>query len=506
MPSLDRITAPVILLLVAAAPLAAKDRVIAAVDLNRTVVIKGQVHPLAQPQADAGPVDPAMEIGYVTLLLKPDASLESFLMDLETPSSPNYHGWLTPEQFADRFGFSSTDIAKLTGWLESQGLKVNDVARGRHWITFSGTAERIGRALHTEVHHYLVNGALHFANAGDPSIPEAFESVVGGFLGLSDFTPRSMLIRAPNQPSPTGDYTAGANHYIAPDDFATIYDVARLYNAGINGAGQTLVIAGESDINLADIEAFRAMFHLPPNNPQAMLFGSDPGFNGAQLEADLDLEWSGAVARNANIIYAYSTSALLAAEYAVDQYLASVISLSFGDCEAYASSAYRAVAQQANAQGMTMFASSGDWGAATCDAGNSTPQVTTGPSVSLPASLPEVTAVGGTELNDGGGIYWARSNGSTGASALSYIPETAWNDTAVANSLEAGGGGASTLFSKPLWQTGAGVPNDNARDLPDISLLASPYHAAYLIQSGGRLTAVGGTSASTPHSRALRHC
>ncbi len=292
------------------------------------------------------------------------------------------------------------------------------------------------------------------------------------------------------------DYNTATNHYLAPDDFATIYDVAPLYAAGIDGTGQKIVILGESDVDLNDLRAFRTLFKLPANDPQMVLVGGDPGKNGTQIEADLDLEWSAAVARNATVVYVYASSVSVAAEYAVDLNLAPLMSESFGGCEQYDSPAFRAVAQQANAQGITWFASSGDAGATTCDRNALTSQANLGLTVNYPSSIPEITAVGGTSFDDSNGVYWAARNSNTDASALSYIPERAWNDSRTG--FEATGGGASAYFSKPFWQTGPGVPNDGARDLPDVSLAASPVKYAYLIESGGSLLAVGGTSCSSP--------
>ena len=129
-------------------------------------------------------------------------------------------------------------------------------------------------------------------------------------------------------------------------------------------------MAGQSDILVSDIAAFRQDFLLPVNNPKLMLFGTDPGLNaGALSEADLDLEWAGVIAPNATIIYAYAANAYTALQYAVDQNLGQVISLSYGRCEPESTTAFEAVAQQANAQGITIIAASGDAGAATCDRG-----------------------------------------------------------------------------------------------------------------------------------------
>jgi uncharacterized protein (TIGR03437 family) len=470
---------------------AAQDRVVQPVDRTRMTALKGHVNPNALPQNDLGPVDPAMPIRQATLLFKPAASIDAFLAEQQLPGSPNYHKWLTPEQFGDRFGLTANDIAQVTAWLESQGLKVDNVARGRHWIHFSGTAEQAARTFRTAFHRYRVNGETHFAMAGEPSVPAALQDVIGGFLGLDDFKLRSNVVRS--------QYTSSkGTHTLVPDDLATIYNIAPLYAAGIDGDGQRIAIIGDSSLDLSDIRAFRKQFNLPYNDPIQILVGDDPGYNSDVVESNLDIEWSNAVARGAQIVYVYGQSAYNATQFAVDENLAPVLSLSFGGCEAYNQASFRAVAQQANAQGITWLASSGDTGAAECDQSAPIPQAAKGFAVGFPASIPEITAVGGTQFDDAKGNYWATTNGPSGGSALGYIPETVWNDTPLVNGFHAGGGGASILFPKPYWQTGPGVPNDNARDIPDISLTASANHVGYQIYLYGAIYTVGGTSAGAP--------
>ena len=474
---------------------AAGDRIVVPIDQSRSVALKGHVHPRAQIQNDRGAVEPGTALDRVTLMLKPDASLEPFLADQQNPSSPNYHRWLTPGEFGDRFGLSRGDIAKVVSWLEAQGLTVNQVAQGRHWITFAGTASSIGRALGTQIRHYQVDGREHFANASEPWIPAALEPVIAGFDGLDDFGLQPLYIKS--RITPDFNY-AGTANFLAPDDIATIYNVNPLYKAGFDGTGQKIVIVGASALDLTDIRAFRQIYNLPAKDPKTILVGTDPGTNGDMVESDVDLEWAGAVARNADLIYVYARSVFSAVQYAIDQNLAPVVSMSFGACEVVSSVALRAIAQQANAQGITWVAASGDTGAAQCDRGSPTEEASKGQTVSIPASYPEVTAVGGTTLNEGTGTYWNISNSANGGSALSYIPEVAWNDSVEDGALVAAGGGASANFPKPGWQSGPGVPNDNARDIPDIAFAASPNHDAYLITSFGNIQAVGGTSASTP--------
>lgn len=461
-----------------------------------TVVLKGHVHPRALSQYDQGPADPSMRLAGITLLLKPDPSLESFLDELQDRSSANFHRWLRPEQFADRFGLSDADMANIKSWLRSEGFQIDAAARGRHWIAFSGTAARASRAFHTEIHRYLVSGQMHYANSTEPSVPAALAGVVAGFEGLSDFRLQPHLVNRESLP----EYDQGPNHLLAPDDLATIYNVSPLYSAGIDGTGQSVAVVGTTAISLADLQAFRNKFGLAPNDPQVVQVGADPGNTGglALLEADLDLEWAGAIARNANLIYVYSTSVTEAAQYAIDQNLAPVLTMSYGGCELDNSVAFRGVAQQANAQGITFLASSGDGGSATCDYRGVTPQASKGVTTDWPADFPEITGVGGTQFNEGTGTYWSTTNSAADGSALSYIPEAAWNDSTAANLVLAGGGGPSVLFPKPIWQTGPGVPDDSERDVPDLALAAAVYHDSYYVVSNGGGYFVGGTSAASP--------
>ena len=412
-------------------------------------------------------------------------ALHELLEDQQNASSPNFHRWLTPEEYADRFGISRNDIGKISSWLESEGFSVDSVARGRSWIAFSGMAEQVQHTLHTEIHRFRVNGELHYANVASPVIPIALADVVSGFEGLNDFVPKASPRQRPLETLPDGSHT------LAPDDLATIYDITSLYKAGIDGTGQKIAISGQSQLKLSDIKAFRTKFNLPDRVPQVILVPKlvDPGFAGlSEVEADLDVEWAGAIAQNATIIYVYSQDVISAVEYVIDQNLAPVLSLSFGLCEwaypAVSLAILRKVAQQASAQGITWLAGSGDNGAV-CDYEG--PIAQNGSSVSPFASIPEVTSVGGTEFDDQQGTYWNATNGPNGGSALSYIPETAWRGS---------GGGVSSFYPKPVWQAGPGVPAGNYRSVPDVALTASVI-IPYRIVSEGSEILVGGTSAST---------
>jgi uncharacterized protein (TIGR03437 family) len=500
MSGLTRLAICVFALPVIPAQLAAEQhRIAGPIDAARRVTLPGNVPAKAQPRYDQGPVDSAIRIPFITLTMKPSASqqavLEQLLVEQTDRSSPNYHRWLTPEQFGDRFGLTPSDYAAVISWLQSRHMRIEQAARARNWIAFSGTAGDVQLAFHTGIHRYLVDGESHIANATDVSVPAALQDIVSGIRGLDDFSNQPLDVTPDNTSSSGG-------HELAPGDWATIYDVSPLYAMGIDGSGERIGILGRSDLNESYVNQFRTQFGLPAIVVEQHLIGADPGVTNAASEAALDLEWSGAVAPGATLVYIYAGTFPDAAQGAIDQNLATVLNESFGTCEPENAEGNRLMAQQANAQGITWVASSGDSGAADCDPHgffNVTDNATTvsdGPAVGMPASFPEVTAVGGTEFNEGSGQYWSSTNNANGASALSYIPEVAWNDTG-AGGLLASGGGASIYFSKPAWQVGPGVPADNARDVPDVSFSASGNHDPYMaVNANG--TRSGGTSASSP--------
>jgi len=483
---------------------AQQDRIGAPIRNSPTVTLRGHVPARARAAVDQGPVSASRNLPLITMYLEPSsgqlAALQQLLADQQNPGSANYHKWLTPEQYAGQFGASQNDIARITAWLRSQGLQVGQVARSRSWIQFSGSAGQVEAALHTQIDQYLENGQVHYANATDPSIPQALSGIVRGFFGLHDFHLRPRYARRANP-----FYTAGGQNQVVPGDFAVIYDVDRLYSAGIDGTGQKLVIVGQTDITLSDIETFRSMYGLPAGTiDQILVPGSpDPGVSQGDLpEADLDLEWSGAVARNATIIYVNSDDVNVSLTQAIDEAYAPVISMSYGFCEnedLIDLPIYQSMALQANSEGITWLNAAGDTGAGDCEDQDAV-IAQDGFAVDAPGSVPEVTSMGGSEFDEGGGTYWSGSNSSTGTSALSYIPERVWNDTNIGYGLQggSGGGGTSIFFPKPVWQAGPGVPNNSYRNVPDVSIAASPNHDGYFIYTSGALEIIGGTSVGGP--------
>lgn len=520
---------------------------IAVIDEASFVVLAGNRHPLAIPANDRGEAAPDLPMERMLLVLTRDATAETALENLlaaqQDHSSPDFHAWLSPAQFGARFGASKADLQKLTAWLESHGFRVNHVGQGATTIEFSGTAGQVKEAFHTPIHSYFVNGEKHYANASDPQIPAALAPVVAGINTLHDFRKKPAIhvlgkaSRIANtsmwQPDFTFSGAAGVEHFLAPGDFAKIYNTATLYQNGIEGTGQSVAIVARNNINLSDVQIFRIAFGLPVNDPQIILDGPDPGnlAGPEETEADLDVEWSGAIAPKATIKFVVSASTNstdgvdLSSLYIVDNNLAPVLSASFGQCEQTLGQTentfFNNLWEQAAAQGITAVISSGDNGAAGCDNANQSAPASQGLGVNGLASTPFNIAVGGTQFNENGAdsTYWSATNGPDQSSALGYIPENVWNESCAdpnvcgAASLFASSGGASTLYSKPSWQVGPGVPNDGKRDLPDVSLAAAGHDGYLLCQDGvcttnanGQLVnaeLVGGTSAAAPTFAAI---
>ncbi|HEX7624581.1 MAG TPA: protease pro-enzyme activation domain-containing protein [Anaeromyxobacteraceae bacterium] len=501
-------------------------RVPTRIDGSQLAAVPGTRHGLATADHDAGAADPATVLRGVELVFAPTAEQASALAELlarqQDAASPDYHRWLSPDEFAERFGLAASDVERVAAWLRSSGFSVDAASRSRTRLSFSGTVAQLASAFHTSFRRYAVGGALHTANATELSIPASLAPVVAAVRNTSDFrwAPRSVAARTV---LPEFTSSISGSHFLAPADFATIYDVQPLHAAGIDGSGQRIAIVGQSALATGDVAAFRAAAALPATTVQTVLVpnsGASTTFAGDADEAALDVEWSGAVAPGATIVFVYTGNdpnkgALDALAYAVDQDLAPVISVSYGGCERDAGSsavlAIQQLARQGNAQGQTIVAASGDVGAADCEPTTSS-SATTGLAVDVPASVPEITGVGGSAFDadvTDAAAYWASTNDAGSGSALRYIPERVWNDTAANGTLSASGGGASTIFTKPAWQVGAGVPADGKRDVPDLAIAASPDHDGYLICSQGScvsgfrasdqtLTVIGGTSVGAP--------
>jgi subtilase family serine protease len=456
--------------------------VIGTVDDSKRVTLHGNTHPMARSQFEAGRVEPGLAMDRMLLVLRRSPEQEAALTALNKrqydPKSPYFHHWIHAEEFGRQFGPSDPDLAAVTAWLQNHGFQVENVNKGRTFIEFSGTASQVESAFQLEMHHYMVKGETHIANDRDPSIPEALAPVVAGVASLHDFFGKPQHVTgkktdvdpqpfeadkpgpkaiAPELtgrgPRPQLTYMNGGDTVedLTPYDFATIYNILPLWNAGtpINGTGVNIAISAVSDILQSDVSNFRSTFGLPAMTLKTIHNGKDPGADkgGGQLENSLDVEMSGATAPGAQIILVVSASTsttpgfLLSDQYIIDNETAPIMSASYGDCElnlgVAGNQAYNAVWQQGATAGISIFESAGDQGSAGCsdsDTAGPNPDVY-GLEVNGMASSPYVTAVGGTDFTwslvpNGTTEYWNTSNGSHLQTAKGIMPEVPWNATA----------------------------------------------------------------------------
>jgi subtilase family serine protease len=215
-------------------------RITRPIETTHLLQLAGSVHPLAKPAFDQGRRNGNTIIHSVSLIFKRSSAqqqaLQKLLAEQQEHTSPSYHKWLTPEQFADRFGLAKTDVARVADWLRSEGFVVDRVARGRTQVSFTGSVARIESVFGTEIHNYAINGEKHFANATELLIPSALQEVILGVRNLDDFHPKPRNTRVRDVPaSPDFTSSISGNHFLAPEDFATIYDVTALYGAGFDG-------------------------------------------------------------------------------------------------------------------------------------------------------------------------------------------------------------------------------------------------------------------------------
>jgi subtilase family serine protease len=544
------------------------------IDETRMTRLVGNVRPEANSQNDRGAVGDSMQLQHLQLLLQrpadSEAALDAFMDRQQTPGNPDYHNYLTAEQLGAKYGPSSADIATVRGWLEMHGFQVNGISSSGMRIDFSGTAGQITETFGTEIHNLEVNGAKHFGNMQDPAIPEALSSVVAGVAQLNDFKPRAlrtpiipMTAKGVSRTAVSPNFTVNADYQlVVPADLATIYDYNPLFRSGNAGQGQTVVLLERTDLfSNADYTTFRKTFGLDAYKSKFSVVHpggcTDPGVVvGDDGEATVDVEWSAASAPAANIELAscQDTSTNFGPFIALQALLEqrnrpAIVSLSYGGPEASQGAAgnlqvYQ-LYQQAAAEGVSVFVSAGDSGAAS-DSQNHTFSHN-GINVSGLASTPFNLAAGGTDYADTflgtTANFWNPTNTAVFGSAKSYIPEIPWNDSCASQLITlalgftvpygtagscnsaigesefldtaAGSGGPSACaygtptnppqtsgtcqgYKKPSWQKGVyGNPNDGVRDLPDVSMFAANgvwghyYVICYTDAAGGGAPCTG---------------
>jgi subtilase family serine protease len=510
-----------------------------AIDESHLVALPGNTRPEALDLAnDRGRVPDTFALPHMIMLLKRtpahEAAFERAIDQLTDQSSPNYHHWLSASEIGTRFGPSADEVRTVSAWLNAHGFSINTVYPSRVAIDFSGTAGDVRAAFHTEIHKLNVHGQPHIANLSDPRIPAALSPLIEGVVSLHDFHGHQAAHGGPgwtetNCGLGTSDLIPNC-YFVTPPDLATIYDLNPLFNKQTTGTGQTIAVVEDSDIySTDDWTMFRSLFGLSGytgGSISQMHPGNctDPGTNGDDFEAILDAEYASAAAPDAaiQVVSCADSKTTWGLTIAVENLVNEtspppLINVSYIWCEADAGAAndkaYYDAWQQAAAEGVSVFVSSGDEGAAACDYGKT--RAANGIAVNGLASTAYNVAVGGTDFGDTyrkeNSKYWNSNNSAQYGSALSYVPEIPWNSSCGSELMAkyvtgskttygtngfcnvaggshfittyAGSGGPSSCakgsgdtckgYKKPQWQSVFGNPGDGVRDIPDVSLFSA---------------------------------
>jgi len=509
----------------AAPPVAAP--MVAGVDDATVAALPGDRPVALNVASDMGVVPGAAALPEIRLELKRPAALQAALDQLveaqQDKSSPEYHHWLTPADLR-AYGPAQADIDKVTAWLTRQGLTVNGVSRSGMEIDFGGSAAAVASAFHTEMHEVNLRGEAHISNLLAPSVPAGLMPVIAG-VTLNDFFPKPMMQRV--APAYTAFSSDGRFYAVTPPDFATIYNVNPVFDGSavgtpVTGAGITVALLEQTRIRTADVATFRTAFGLSgyPGTLTEINPGGckPPGFIADEGEAALDAEWAGSTAPGATLLEAECKTVAplgFGVETALQNLVeggttATVFSISYGGDEGEGGYAFEEgwvnLVEEAAAEGIAVFVSTGDSGVSTNEGGITSD----GLFINGLSDTAYNTAVGGTDFLDYAlgetGRYWTTKTSATGESARSYIPETPWNNSCASEAIAAlerttpaalcaakptfgqagvgGSGGQSVFFTKPKWQLTSipGMPDDHRRDQPDVSLFASNgiFHHFYL--------------------------
>jgi subtilase family serine protease len=463
-------------------------------DQNQRSLLSGNTLPLIQQAHLMQATDATQQLNLsIGLQLRNSSELDSLLSAIYDPQSPQYHQYLTPDQFNQLFAPTSDQVQQVVSYLQGQGLTVTSVAPNNLLIDATGSAAQAQQSFNIQINNYQLGKQTFYANASPPSVPAPISQLITSIGGLDSSVQYHPLYRRLARQQQHLSALLAAPSGFGPKDLSGAYDATPLQSSGILGDNQTIALFELDGYQLSDVTQYFQTYGLSTpaiSNVLVDNFNGNPG-QGA-IEVELDMEVVGAIAPHAKqIVYeGPNTTQGLNDTYnqIVHDNKAQIVSISWGLCEANTGAAELQtldhIFKQGASQGISFFAASGDSGAYDCGDGNL--------GVDSPAGDPYITGVGGTNLQLHSGAYGS---------------ESVWanpSDTQRSPNGAGGGGGVSNTFNQPAWQTGPGVQNGN-REVPDVSADADPAtgYATYCTvanagcPSTGWIT-VGGTSASAP--------
>ena len=469
-------------------------RVVVRADQNSRTLLNGHEVPLIQQAHLIQNTSPTQQLNLsIGMQLRNPSGLDSLLSDIYDPNSPQYHQYLTPDQFEQMFAPTSDQVQQVITYLQSQGMTITGVAPNNLLIDATATVSQVQSAFSVKINTYQAGSHTFYANTNSPSVPTSISQLITSIGGLDNSVQYQPLYQRMVKHIQKYGAALATPSGFGPKDLTGAYDATSLQNAGIMGDNQTVALFELDGYQTSDVTQYFQNYGMATPNISNVLVD---GYNGAAgqgaIEVELDMEVVGALAPHASqIVYeGPNTTQGLNDTYnqIVHENKAHIVSISWGLCEAYSGAAELQtldnIFKQGAAQGMAFFAAAGDSGAYDCGDGTL--------SVDSPASDPYVTGVGGTNLQLNAGAYGSESVWSNPS------------DTSRSPNGAGGGGGISNTFSEPSWQTGRVAQGGN-REVPDVSADADPAtgYATYCTvtnagcPSTGWIT-VGGTSAAAP--------
>jgi len=464
---------------------------------NSPYVLTNQTVPLVSQAQLVGQASAQQQLNLsIGLQLRNRQELQILLREMYNPQSPSYHHFLSPQQFVDEFGPTTEQQQQVIDYLQQQGLKITNISSNHLLIDASSTVAQAEATFQVSINTYKLGANVFYANANPPTIPGPLASMITSIGGLDNSVhmhplSHSVLPQSSNKPH------AGQGGGYAPADLNAAYDANPLLQSGVQGNNQTVAVFELDGYQSSDVSQYFQTYNLGnPSISNVLVDGFDGSAGAGAIEVELDIEVVAAMApKAAQIVYmGPNTTQGLNDTYnqIVTDKKAQIATISWGECESQTGNAELQtldnILSQGSAEGIAMYAASGDSGAYDCNDTNL--------AVDSPAGDPNITGVGGTNLQ--------LNNGAYGSESVWSNP----SDTQRSPGGAGGGGGISSFFKEPGWQTGPGVQNqytNGNREVPDVSADADPAsgYSVYctVVASGcsssGWIT-VGGTSAAAP--------
>ena len=463
-----------------------------------------ELSPLVAQSKLLSAVEQSQPISVILALpLSDPQGAAEFVRHVSKPGDPLFHQYLTPDEFAAKYGANSADYAALKEWAITNGLRIVHESLARTCLTVQGSTAQLQTLFRTQLNNYRSpDGKEFYSAAVRPTIPDEIASRVTGVIGLTNGAHYAALAKPykvlgedasiPTKAPDSGGTGPGGSY--SPADLRTCYQIPAY--GGL--VPQSMAVFEQGGYSKSDVETYLKTLKLP-DVPVSFIGvnGYDGHVNNSQIELEAVLDIDTVIGINPKLkqvlVYEdgddpFGVAIVDALDQIATDKKVQTLSISYGVDEVQQGdtqmTAENTALTQLASEGITVLVSSGDNGAYGRTGGSYSPAQLEAPD---PGSQPLVTCVGGTTLTTGPGEEW--------------LGEEVWNRLALLNA--ATGGGVSSFWTIPEWQVPAYVNvnggSSTYRNVPDVGAVADPLTGVgiYSKINGGWLL-VGGTSLSAP--------